>query len=117
MANPKLEPRLQEQLKSVEALGETTRRLAVMIEVLSPDVIEPPIDYETMRERAEAVQKGVLDALAALGATQVRQLVLANGISAELTARQIREIAERPDVRLIHLTPLEQATTDDNQPH
>jgi hypothetical protein len=117
MANPKLEPRLQEQLKSVEALGETTRRLPVLIEVLTPDVPEPATDYETMRERAEAVQKGVVDALAALGATDVRQLVLANGISAQLTAREIREIADRPDVRLIHFTPLERATTDDTKPH
>jgi len=115
MANPKLEPRLQEQLRSVEALGETTRRLPVLIEVFSTDVLEPPMDYERMKDRAETVQKGVVDALAGFGATHVRPLVLANGIGAQITPRQIREIANRPDVRMIHLTPLERATTDDNE--
>src|SRR5262249_54445096 len=63
------------------------------------------------REVSE-LQRPMVERLRELGAgATIRQHILANAVSAELTPAGIAELAKRPDVRLIRLEREDQVTT------
>lgn len=89
-------------------------RVPVVIEHVEPAHAEgeggPRVEYARLEERVRQLQIGIVEQLDALG-VPAHPMTLANAIAAELTRSQISDIANRPDVRRIHLARPEQVTT------
>jgi hypothetical protein len=111
MVEGRLEPRLVEELKRVAP----TRRIPVIIEhVKAASAIggERGAGRAALEREVLELQRPMVERLRELGAgATLRQHILANAISAELTPVEIAEIAKRPDVRLVRLAREEQVTT------
>jgi hypothetical protein len=118
MADPRLEPRLERELARLEAAGQESALVQVVIEharratASTPD--EPggdPREQAARLAKQSYVLGPIMARLTALGAREFSPLPLATAVSAALTARQVRAIAAHPDVRLVHLAEPEIVTT------
>lgn len=114
MADQKLEPRLAEELSRVANSGSPGRPIPVIIEhvqVVSPAGGERGAGLAALEREVHELQRPIVQRLRELGAAEtVRQHVLANAVSAELTPIGINEMAQHPDVRLIRLAHEDQVT-------
>ncbi|MGE5286228.1 MAG: hypothetical protein ACM3ML_03295 [Micromonosporaceae bacterium] len=115
MAKEKLEPRLAEELERVAQAGSPTRRIPVIIEhvkVASPSGGDRGAGLAALEREVRELQRPIVERLRELGAgPTVRQHILANAVSADLTPIEIAEMAKHPDVRLIRLAREDQVTT------
>jgi hypothetical protein len=111
----KLDPRLAEEIRRVAQSGSPTRRIPVIIEhVKAASAIggERGMGRAALEREVRELQGPIVERLRELGAgATIRQHVLANAVSAELTPEGIAEMAKHPDVRLIRLAREEPVTT------
>lgn len=115
MAEEKIEPRLAEELERIAQAGSPPKLIPVIIEhmkVVSSMGGKRAGGLAALEREVHRLQQPIVERLRELGAgAAFRQHVLANAVSAELTAVQIAEIARHPDVRLIRLAHEDQITT------
>lgn len=115
MPNKKIEPRLEEEIQRVEAAGDTNRKIPVVIEHIAKPEIPPSRErtsrLDKMDQQVRVLQQGIVQHLSELGVTaDIHQSTLSNSLSARLTAAQIKEIANRTDVKFITLSREERVT-------
>ena len=124
MADPRLEPRLERELARLEAAGQESAPVQVVIEHAQPAAAstfdepaageprgDPREQAARLAEQSYVLLAPIMARLTALGAREFSPLPLATAVSAALTARQVRAIAAHPDVRLVHLAEPEIVTT------
>jgi len=124
MADPRLEPRLERELARLEAAGQESALVQVVIEHARPAAASTPDEPAAgepggdpreqaarLAEQSYVLLAPIMARLTALGAREFSPLPLATAVSAALTARQVRAIAAHPDVRLVHLAEPEIVTT------
>jgi hypothetical protein len=115
MGIEKLEGKLEAEMEETEASGATDRRIPVLIEhtdVLVPSGEATEAQLEDLERRTKELQQGIMSRLSELGAEErAHQLALANVVSADLTPREIRELAKLEDVRTIRLNRQQNVTT------
>ena len=115
MAEEKIEPALAEELERIDQAGSPTTRIPVIIEhvtVASSIGGDRAGGVAALEREAHKLQQPIVERLRELGAgAAIRQHVLANAVSAELTPVQIAEMAKHPDVRLIRLEREDHVTT------
>jgi hypothetical protein len=92
MSTDKIEPRLRQEIDRLERAGSAAPALSVIVEPTAAST-------ETLRQR-----------MAALGVTEMDQLVLAAGIVADLTVAQIRALADDPAVKRIIWNAVQKVT-------
>ena len=117
MANEKIEPRLQEELRRIEAAGQADREISVVIEVRSGPEGAPgesrrvEMDYAELERRARLQQQGICERLSEIGVTaDIHPMPLSNSVEVRLTPAQIRQMGGHKDVKLIVLNREEQVT-------
>ena len=118
MADPRLEPRLERELTRLEAAGQESALVQVVIEHARPAAAstpdkpggDPREQAARLAEQSYVLLAPIMARLTALGAREFSPLPLATAVSAALTARQVRAIAAHPDVRLVHLAEPEIVT-------
>jgi hypothetical protein len=115
MMEEKLEPRLAEEVRRAAEAGSPNRRIPVIIEhvrAASAAGGDRGTGRAALEREVRELQGPMVERLRELGAgATVRQHVLANAVSAELTPSGIAEMAKYPDVRLIRLAREDQVTT------
>lgn len=117
MAEPKIDPRLAEELRRLELTGEQARTIPVIIEHavgIVPGSDEDPVrELDRIQEAVRQSQQGIVARLSELGAGEgVEQATLANSLAARLTPPQIADIAGRSDVKIIRLDRADYVTTE-----
>lgn len=115
MRNRKIEPRLEEEIKRVEAAAEPDRRIPVIIEHIKEVGITPGEDpraqLDELERQVRDLQRGIVKRLSELNVVgEIQQATLSNFLSVRLTPAQIREIAAHGDVKFIRLNREEQVT-------
>lgn len=94
MTNEKIEPRLRAEMERLEQSDAPARTLSVIVESMGghADAVDEtgaaPAGVARVRKRLER-----------LGAADVQELTLVNGVVASLTVAQIRELAGDPAVK------------------
>ena len=111
MPSATIDPNLAEEIRRVQAAGDPRRRNPVLVELGQPAEAPPGGQMGDLERQARESQAGVVEHLSRLGASGVRQSVLANAVGVELTPAEIAEIAQREDVRMIRFDRAEQVTT------
>ena len=116
MTNGRVDPSVIQELDRLEARGRPDPRALVIIELVEPARVSgegsPRRQLARLEEQVHELQQRLLERLHDLGVTDPpRQMVLANGIAAELTRGQVMAISTHPDVRRIHLAREERVTT------
>ena len=105
-AEKKMEPRLIEEIKRVEAAGQPDRTISIVIEQVGEAAWMASEgtsnDLSELEGEVRAEQIGIRKRLSQLGAAgEIRQLTLSNALAAWLTPAQIREMAGDSRVKLI----------------
>jgi hypothetical protein len=116
MGIAKLDPKLEAEIEQAEAVGATDRTIPVLIEHKEAPVpaggITEDEQLRDLEQRVSELQQGIMSHLVELGAEdRAQQLALANVISAQLTPREVRELAKLKDVRAIRLNRQQNVTT------
>jgi len=107
MVVEKIEPRLLDEIRSVETSGQLEYRIPVIIQLDRGQVARSDSSaekgYEAVEEQVRSQQQLVRQHLADLGAGGVRQITLANALETELTPAQIRAVSSDAQVKRIVL--------------
>jgi anti-sigma factor RsiW len=113
--HPKLEPRLARELEAAERAGFGGKPISILIELVdavrAPKTANRRQAMKTMEQQSSRLQKALVARLVGLGAQNIQQAAIVNAVSADLAPAQIQLIAARPDVRIVRLARLEDATT------
>jgi hypothetical protein len=115
MSVAKLDREVEAEIEQAEAIGATEPRIPVLIEhsdILVPSGGATEEQFEDLEHRVMELQQGIMSRLSELGAEdRAQQLALVNVVSADLTPREIRELAKLADVRAIRLNRQQNVTT------
>ena len=102
-----VDPGVWRALESRATQGAKEARVAVLVQLAPPARVpegsgDPGARLTTLERETEELQRDLMEHLDRLGVTSPpRTLALANAVAVELTAEQIRSVAQRPDVRRI----------------
>ncbi|WP_433503819.1 hypothetical protein ACQP04_29625 [Pseudonocardia halophobica] len=102
-----VDPGVWQAFESRATQGPEEARVAVLVQLVPPARVaersgDPSARLTTLERETEELQRDLLGHLDRLGVTSPpRTLTLANAVAVELTAEQIRSVAQRPDVRRI----------------
>ena len=114
MVDDKIELRLREELRRLEADADADRRLPVLIQHVAAleGTGESGPGLDALEHRATELHRELLARLRELGDVgEVRLLALANAVAVRLTPAQILAAAEHPDVKVVVWDRKDQVTT------
>ena len=101
MTDDKLDPRLRDEVARAEHSGDLQRRLPVIIELLASGARGDQDETVPFDDQEGPAERSLRQRLAGIGVSNVQRLPLANALVAEVTVKQLREIAADPSVKRI----------------
>jgi len=112
----KIEPRLLEELRRLEAAGHVRDSIPVIIQINPESRWQEAATYEGLRQRLRENREVILDRLARSGfSDRIRENVLAGSLETQLTRDQITAVAELAPVKRVILNRADQVACAGNQ--
>jgi hypothetical protein len=103
------------ELEAAERAGLSDKPISILIELVdavrAPKTASRRQAMKTMEQHSNRLQKALVARLVELGAQNIQQAAIVNAVSADLAPPRVPLIAGRPDVRIVRLARLEDATT------